>query len=48
MYPDVKDDIKRFLRSSRINIKYASDEQIQILGQFVDELGRQPEIQDPG
>ena len=48
IYPEVKDDIKRFLRSSRINIKYASDEQIQILGQFVDELGLQPEIQDPG
>lgn len=48
MYPEVKTDIRRFLRSSQIYIQRASNDQIRTTGQFVDKLGMQPELQDPG
>ena len=48
IYPELKADIRRFLRSSGIYIQHASDDQIQITGQFVDQLGLQSEIQEPG
>jgi hypothetical protein len=47
-YPEMRSDIRRFLRSSGIYIQRASDDQIRITGQFVDELNPSPATKDPG
>ncbi len=48
MYPGIKDEIKGFLRSSGIKIQRASDRQIYLTGQFVEELLLQTGIKDTG
>jgi hypothetical protein len=46
-YPGSKNEIKRFLRSSGIKIQRASDRQIYLTGQFVEELLLKPGMKDP-
>ncbi len=46
LYPEARQDIRKFLRSSGIYVQQASDEQIKMAGHFLDDVGRQHEISE--
>jgi hypothetical protein len=48
IYPEVKSDIRRFLRSSGIYIQRAGDDQIRATGQYLDELQPPYATRGPG
>jgi hypothetical protein len=45
LYPYAKPEVRRFLQKSRINIKYASGQQIQLLGEFLEDIPLGPGTQ---